>query len=344
MALHAPWEKRFISGYQTTSIDTAVTFDASVKSIVTGKPLLKVTNDPTITPGFETVEQNKATGLPVPLLSAGGGEIQIGVGRPTVPIEMDANANNLAMLLWLLFQKGASEGGVTPFVKTYAKYANAEAEVWASVAEVLSTSVAAENRILNGGIVSSLTVASDSGSQSVKVTADIMGGGTTGFAATYDASAAVLTDPAIAVLLFKNMTCEIDDLAVNLDSFTFTITNNLATKPYNTQFTKKHILNRLDITGEIVLPKDSGQASLDDNAMLTKFINLTDFKLELFWGNSPATTDGDVAFQFNCVATDNEEIDSDGEIANRIPFRNVRDDSGNDVSISLADAIDRAIP
>lgn len=345
--MEASWEKRFLLGYQTTNVDTAVTFDATVKSIVTGKPLLKATNgdDLVIEPNFNIITQRKATGQATRKIgSSGSGEIQVGVGIPAFNPEFDANANNLAVIFWNLFQKGASEAGVAPFVKTYTTYPDAALEMWLSAAQYVSTTVAGKNRVMHGGLINSVGLSGEGGSQSIKVTPQIIGGGTNAFTSSYDASGVPADpDPDIPVLLFKNMKCEIDGLDVVLDSFNLTITNNAFSKPYNSQFIKRHGLGDLQVTGEIVLPKDTGQASLDDNAMLNKLINLTDFTLELFWGNSPATTNGDVALKFNVLATDARESSSEGEVANNIPFEN-GDDGTNDISITLADNIDRAIP
>lgn len=336
MTLIAPWQERYLIGLQSTSISTAVTFDGSAVGIDTGKTLWKVTNNPFINPGQQIIDQRKATGQSTRLTGTGG-EFQLGVQRPVVTVEFDVNANILALLLRSLFQNGLTEAVGSPYVKTCIPYTTPNAVSWLSMAYVLSTSTATENAIAHGGICRSLTISGDEQSQSIKGSAELM---FASYAATYDASSATITDPTIASLLYKNMTATLGAQALNCPSFSLTISNNAELRYYHATSGVKFILGDLTVEGEIVVPRDSGNAANDDNAMIDDLIALTDNVLAIYWGNSPASANGNVSLIVNALNTDLDKV-QETEIGTRVPFMSV-DDTSNDISFTLADSIDRA--
>lgn len=337
MSLIAPWQQRYLIGAQTSSISTAVTFDGSAVSIDTGKSLWKVTNMPFINPSQQIIDQRKATGQATRLTGTGG-EFQLGIQRPVVTIEFDVNANILTLLLWSLFQGGVSEAAGTPFVKTAVPYTSPSASVWLSLAYVLSTSTAGENAIASGGICRSITISGDEQGQSIKGSAEIA---FASYAATYDASSATITDPAIAPLLYKNMDFTFAGDAINIPSFSITISNNATGPSYHATTIQKWVLGDLTIEGEIVVPKNSGNSNHDNNAMITDLVNLTDNILTLYWGNTPASASGNVSLILNGLTTDVDKVE-EMEVGTRVPFMNV-DDTSNDISWTWADTIDRSI-
>lgn len=337
MSLVPTWQQRYLIGAQTDAISTAVTFDGSAIGITTGGALWKVTNSPFINPNQQIIDQRKATGQSTRLTGTGG-EFQLGLQRSSVTVEFDVNANILTLLLWSLFQGGVSEGASTPFVKTAIPYTTAAASVWLSMAYVLSTSTAAENCIGNGGICTSLTISGDTQGQSIKGSAEIM---FASFANTYDASSATIADPAVAPLLYKNMDATLGGNAVNIPSFSLTISNNAELKFYHSTSGVKWVLGDLTIEGEIVVPRDSGNAGNDDSSMIADLIALTDAALAIYWGNTPASASGNVSLICNTLITDVEKVE-ETEVGTRVPFMNV-DDTSNDISITFADTIDRSI-
>lgn len=338
MSLISPFQERYLFGVQTSGISNAVTFDASVVAEETGKPLLRATTKPSLDPGFQILDTVKATGLSVRDIQTGS-EFQSGVQRPTLTIEFDATPNNLALFFWLLFQKGATENALLPYVKTYVPYTTPDAEVWASVVYLLSTSTAGENIVMHGAICRSLTLASSETDQLVKATAELIG---YSWAATYDASTAVTAAPAIEPLLFKNMTFQIGSNAVNIPSFTLTINNNAEPRYFHAANPVKYVLGKLEVTGEIEVPRDSGAAAEDNNAQFSDFVALTPNKLTFYWGATPAASNGDVSLILNALYTGAEKV-GDVEIGTRLPFQHVYDGTTN-VSFTLADNLSRGIP
>lgn len=343
MALRAPWQQRYLFGLQTSGITSAVDFATiTVLAEVSGKPLLKVTNHPfDLDPGLQFIDQRKAVGQSTRFTGAGGNsEFQIGAGIPIASPEVDATPNLLKQLLWLFFQKGASEAVGTPFVTTFTPYVDADAEVWASLVDLLSTATAGENQAIHGAICSRIELSGDMTAQSIKLTFDLVGAS---HVVTFDASTALLADPDIAPLLFKNMDFKIGANTINISSFRFSLTNNAASPVYHQATPVKHVLNDLTVEGEFTVPRDSGNAAQDDNQQVTDFKALTDKTLTWFWGASPAASNGDVSFIFNGLINANPSRVADTEIGTTVSFMNV-DDGTNDISITVADAVDRGIP
>lgn len=344
MAIVAPWQQRYLLALNVTSITTVPDFaTAGVLAEASGLPLLKATNFPfDLDPGLQFIDQRKSIGQSTRHIGANNtrSEFQAGATIPVCTFEMDATANILALLLWSVFQTGASEAVGTPFLKTYVPYTVPTVEVWATIADMLSASVAGENQAIHGAVVRSITVSGDMTSQSIKLSVEMVGGS---HVVTLDLSSAILTDPNIAVLLFKNMDVEINAASVNISAFSFTITNGLASPTYHQGTPFKHALGDLNVEGEFTIPRDSNDSSSDDNAQVTDFLALTDFTLEFFWGQSPAVADQEIAFQFNGLRTSFPGRVADQELGSTVAFMNADDDT-NDISITLADAIDRTIP
>lgn len=335
--LIAPFMERYLIGIQTDAISTDVTFDGSAVAIDTGKALWKVTNNPFVNPNQQIIDQRKATGQSTRLTGTGA-EFQLGIVRPTVTVEFDVNANILTLLLWSMFQGGISEAMGSPFVKTCVPYTVPDVAAWLSLAYVVSTSDATTNYIASGGICTSITISSDQQSQSVKGSAEIQ---FASFTNTYDASSATITDPAIAPLLMKNMDFTFAGDAINIPSFSFTISNNAIGQSYHSTTIQKWVLGDLMVEGEIVVPRSPGDTNHDDNAMLADLLALTDNILTFYWGNTPASASGNASFIFNGITTDVDKV-QETEIATRVPFMNA-DDGTNDISITFVDTIDRSI-
>lgn len=338
MSIVSPFKQRYLFGVQPTSISTLVDFGTvTVGAEVSGSPLMKVTNFPFVNPGQQIIDQRKATGRATRLITTGS-EFQLGIARPTVSLEFDANANNMSLMFWLLMQSGSSEAVGTPFIKTFIPYTTCIAEVWASLAYVVSTTTAGENWRADGGVVRSITIAGDEASQSIKATVEIA---FASFAATFDASSALVADPVIESLLYKNCTIELATNPVNLPSWSLTFTNNAEMRFLDSPTALKAVLGDLGVTGEIVVPRDSGNAAHDDNALLTDLLNLTDNLLEIVFGADPSANDGDFKILINGFNTDIDKVD-EIEVGWRVPIMHAYDGT-NELVVTATDAIDRGI-
>ena len=346
MALHAPWEQRYLFAVQKSAITSALSFDAvTVGAEVSAKPLLKATNNPfDLDAGLIFIDQKKATGQSTRHIGANStrSEFQISGGIPVTTFEMDLTPNITKLILWLLFQKGASEAATTPFLATYIPYANGQAdcEVWATILDLLSTSVAGENQAIHGCIVRSMTISGDMNSQSMKLSVELVGAA---HVLTYNASSSLVADPNIAPLLFKDMDFDIADNAVNISAISFTITNNAFSPMYGQATPFKHVLNGLDVTVEVTIPRDSAYATIDDNVLVADYKAVTGRKMEIYWGSSPASADQSLAFQFNVINSAQPSRVADGELGHTVTYLNADDDTTN-ISVTCADAIDRVIP
>ena len=159
MTLIPTWKERYLFGLQTSAISGTVTFDGTATAEEAGKAVFRVKNNPHIDPGFQLIDSRKAVGISVRDIQTGA-EFQSGLQRPTVTVEFDVTPNLLKLFLWLLFQKGTTEDALTPFVTTCIPYTTADAEVWASLVYLLSTSTAAENTVMHGAVCRNLTISS----------------------------------------------------------------------------------------------------------------------------------------------------------------------------------------
>ena len=103
----------------------------------------------------------------------------------------------------------------------------------------------------------------------------------------------------------------------------------------------KHLLQKASITGEIPIPRDSGNATEDAEAQITDLLAGDDKRLQIdFGGNNPATTAGDWALDMDILYKSKEKV-VDPEVGNRLPFEQVA--GSNDLSLTWADGIDRTI-
>ena len=68
-----------------------------------------------------------------------------------------------------------------------------------------------------------------------------------------------------------------------------------------------------------------------------------DYILTFFWGASPAASDQDVSFIFNKIHASFPARVSDEEVGSTVSWMNADDDT-NDISVTIADDVDRTIP
>lgn len=258
--------------------------------------------------------------------------------RPTVTLEFPANAYIMKAIFWLFFQKGTTEAGATPYVTTCIPYTANDCEVWASLADPVTGALATgKNEAMHGVIVKSFTLTSEEGGQA-KVSVEFVG---CSYSEIFNTVNAVMTVSGKPGLLHRNLKVELDDNTIYTPSLSITFSHDVFSPSYNSGKIKKHILQDLMISGEITVPRDSGTVGEDAEAQITDLLAGDDKKLELYWGAIPAAQEGDLAFLCDILYKSKEKT-SEGEVGNRLPFEGVA--GSNNVSLTVADAIDRGIP
>ncbi len=258
--------------------------------------------------------------------------------RPTVTLEFPANAYIMKLIFWLFFQTGATEAAATPYVATCIPYTAPDCEVWASIVDPVTGALATgKNEAMHGVIVKSFTLTSEEGGQA-KVSVEFVGGSYSNIFNTANAVITVSTKPG---LLHRNLKVELDDNPICIPSINVTFAHDVFSPSYNSGKIKKHLLQKLLISGEIGVPRDSGTVGEDAEAQITDLLAGDDKKLELYWGAIPAAEEGDLAILIDILYKSKEKV-SEGEIGNRLPFEGVA--GSNNVSLTVADAIDRGIP
>jgi len=105
--LYPGWVRRYAVG-EEEKFGTAVNTDF-------GLPL---TNNPDFDPGQNIVDTRQARGISYRY----SGEFNQGTRSPAVTLEFQGHAENLALLLYTLFQHVDSEGASSPYAKTYTPY------------------------------------------------------------------------------------------------------------------------------------------------------------------------------------------------------------------------------
>ena len=263
--------------------------------------------------------------------------------QPSFTGESDGNAYLLRTLFWLLFQSGAVEtdtAGLAPYMVTCTQYTNPETEVWASILRKLGTDTGDLHHIITGAIVKSLTLSSD-GAQ-LKVSAEFQGRDWSD-SFEFDTLAAVLTDPAVATLMWEDATVKLDANTIMASGFSLTINNNADFKRYNAELAQRVVLGDLTAEGELTIPRVTGAATEDDNAQIDAMLAGTDKLLTIYWGNSPATTAGDLSIIANVRYAEGVTVEGDTELEMKIPLVGV-DDGTNSINISVATDESYSIP
>ncbi len=332
----APWQQLALIALQTSGITSAADFSSSCIGVETGKPGLPVLNrDYSLNPGQQFIEERQAFGIS----NLKKEERKLGGMLPTTTLEFPANAYNLALVLWLFFQTGVSEADTSPYVKTAIPYTSPVCEVWASIADPITGAITSgNNEAIHGAIISSWTLSGEENGQ-LKISAEFVG---RQFVKDFSDADGVLTVSTQAGLLYRNTNISLDGNTVYCPSFSITFSHNVESPAYNGQYPRKHVLHDLEITGEIVIPRDSGSAAEDNEAQITDLLAGDDKRLKIdVGGHNPASAEGDIALDMDILYKEKEKV-SEAEIGTRLPFEQVA--GSNDLSITCADGIDRGIP
>lgn len=338
MGVQVSFEELYAIAQNLTSISTTSDFEVTDIGVMLAKTKMLLTEHPSLAAGQNIIEQRKTTGSSLIGVGAAGYERVQGTRNPATTWPWDANAYDLALPLWLLFQKGASEATQK---KTYVKYADSDCEVWANLLRIPGDTSAAHR--MPGAIVRSITISSEEGGP-LKASVEFIG---YDLATDVDSSGFTLNIADKAPLLWQNAICELgnNEDTIYLPSFSVTITNNAISKFYDAQLPIRHILGDLTITGTFTLPWDSGANSQDGNQQIDDFIAGNDKLFNVYWGHKTAATlvGGDLALKFNIRYT-GADLATPDEIVTECPFEVVDDDEHTPVSILAHDETTRNIP
>jgi len=345
MPLRVPWQDQYGISFQTTSISTAKTFLAADTGLgADGKLQLLLTNHPHFSPGQQTIDVRKATGIPTRRIGTGY-EYQQAHREPTTTYEFHANAYNLAGILWTLFQSGASQSD-DPYEKTFTTYTSPACEVWCSLLRKMSAGTA-DSHVIHGAIARSVTLRGEVGGP---LTASVeFAGGSWADDFDFDAVSSVLSPDVHAPLLWRNAGSSVGiyvgTTSVEMRAFELTITNSAVTRFGTAATADKHILGDLLATGRIYVPWSV--STVGANAQLDNFVNGTDEMLHVFWGDSIAygadvADEADVSIWVNMHYTGEPIVGGDVETELELPFEHAYDGT-TDLKIKLADAYDIGI-
>ena len=342
----APWQLRY--GIVRTASITATNAFATVTDIgiATGVFGVPLTNKPFIDPGQNIIDTRKAVGVATRRVGTVSNdfEFQQGIRDPKVSFEFDANAYNLGLPLWMLFQKGAAEVLVTtttPNVKTYnaPTYSEgAECETFANL--LVNTDAGGESQRMYGAVVDSIALSGDINTP-LKATVSFIG---REIDPDFNADTATISFYDKAPLMWTGTsgpTITLGGTSIEAASFNVTINNNASPRHYNNQLASRYILGDFTAEGSIKFPW--GTATLGAHQAIQDFIDGTDKELIIYWGSATGATTGDFAIKLN-VRYNGITLDPAEEIMVEIPFIAVYDGTNEAMEVVLNDSIVRGIP
>jgi len=276
---------------------------------------LLLSNRPDLDPGQVIVDQRKTTGLSHRSAKTGY-EYQSTTRLPITTLEMDADAYSISFFCWLLFQKGSTQ--VTNGVEVYTfnpptTTEGPACEFWASVYR--NTLIASKCYQIDGCVVSAITLSSAQG-ETVKLSVDVVG-------------REFLSNKAVATYAFSEKTPLLHQnaattlgatpgsagTAVDLESWSVTVSNNLITKHYDNQLPAKHLLGDITASGTFRFPY--GTDVVGNNVPIANFLASTPMELIIGFtsdSDQSADADGDIAlttttrYTGGTIATDDEHM------------------------------------
>jgi len=348
MSLRTLWMDQYDMALVTGSIGATTSFGAGsgVGVAASNKFAIPLINHPDINHGLNIIDQRKAIGISQRSVATGHCEFLQGTKDPTSTWEFDGNAYNLPGFLWLLFQKGSSEGtGTAKFTKTFippTATQGVECEVWANLLRKMEEGSSAHSTRGTGFIVRSITLSAD-GFSPLNVSVELIGADVLN---THNATAATFTYDTNCGLVWGGASGATTTFgassAVQLEGFTMTITNNAIAKHYGEQTVQKFITGDYTVEGSITV--FWGDTNFGQEAEITKFVNGTDQLMEIYWGTAGGiTTAGDLSIKAN-IRYSGATVGGEEEIATELPFIGVYDGTNNAIEINCVDSYDRSIP
>jgi len=335
MAIRTTWQDKYAIE-QTSSLTATPTFASTAIGIEGtgssgGKFLMPLTDHPHLPPASATQENELAVGVS----QRHNLEYNQTIAEPsTVTINMLANAYNVSLFLWLLFQTGATESSGSVNTLQCIPYTSAEIEIYTAITRLLGGTAGDDDTVsqyMPGCVCRSVTISGETGGI-VTLAAEMVGAN---WATANDdlgsVSYSTLTFSDKAPLKFQDMVFQIGANAVNIPSFSITFNNNVAAQFYNNDTIQNYILGRLNCEGSFGVPwSDTNEG---ENQQLTDFQNGSEDVITAYWGNSSGATDNSLAFVCNVRRTETGMEDSEGEIVSAIDYSAVEGTSNEAINI-----------
>ena len=321
---------------QTAGLTAKPTFAATAIGIegtgaAGGKFIVPLTDHPHLNPSSAINEQELAVGVS----QRHHLEYNTTVAEPnSVTLNMQMNAYNLSLFIWLLFQTAAGEGAGTGniLIMSAAPYTEADYEVYCAITRIMGGTAGDDDIVsqyMTGCICSSLTITGESGGI-MQLSAEMMGANWAVAANDLGiVSWSALTFSDKAPLKFQDMHFELDNEVVDIPSISITINANVAAQFYNNNTIQKFVLGRMNVEGNFGVPWGASSPNQDENQQIQDFQNGIDKIFECWWGDSDADADNAVVVKGNIRYTDTEMSDAEGEVVTNCTFAGVYDADGN---------------
>lgn len=300
-------------------------------------------NKPDLLSNMRISDVRKATGISQRFTGTAGTEYNVTVAEPSISgVEMELIPSHMTLLLWLLFQTGSSQAGASPYTYTNIPYSDFSCEQYCSIGRLLDAG--AHSHQMDGCIITSMTISGEEGGI-LTVSCDFIGESLNTDA---DLAAVPQTASNLAPVLFQDISSvTLGGSAIDLISFSITITNNATRRFYDSAAAERYSLGALDVSGTITIPWD--QTNFSKNLASDAFIAGSDNLLVISSGSGATQFDITANIRQNAEPT----LPSDGnDHTITIPFVGAADSSSNSpasltnkaISIVAGSSVTRGIP
>jgi len=335
MATRTMWQDKYAIE-QTASLTAKPTFAAATAIGIEGTGagggvfLNPTTDHPHLNPSSAINEQELAIGLS----QRHHLEYNTTTAEPnSVTLNMQMNAYNLSLFMWLLFQSAAGEGtSGTNTIMSVAPYTEADYEIYCAITRLLGGTAGDDDTVsqyMVGCICSSFTITGESGGM-MQLSAEMMGANWA--IANDDLGTATYANLAFsdkAPLKFQDMSFALDSETVDIPSISITVNANVASQFYNNDTIQKFVLGRMAVEGNFGVPFGATSANQDESQQILDFQNGIDKRVHMWWGDPGGDGDNAVSIVLNARYTDTEMADAEGEIVTNCTFAGVYDADGH---------------
>ena len=331
MATRTLWQDKYAIE-QTATLTAKPTFNSATgigiegTGAANGVFLNPTTDHPHLNPSSAINEQELAIGLS----QRHHLEYNTTTAEPnSVTLNMQMNAYNLSLFIWLLFQTAAGEGtSGTNTVMSAIPYTEADYEQYCSITRLLGGTAGnadTESQYMVGCICSSFTITGESGGI-MQLSAEMMGAN---WAIANDdlgtATWASLAFSDKAPLKFQDMSFALNSETVDIPSISLTVNANVTPQFYNNNTIQKYVLGRMAVEGNFGVPYGATSTNQDKSQQILDFQNGVDKRIHAWWGDPDGGADNAVSCVVNGRFTDTEMADAEGEIVTNCTFAGVYD-------------------
>ena len=334
MSTRTMWQDKYAIE-QTATLIGKPTFAATAIGVegtgAAGGVFLNPTTDhPHLKPSSSINEQELAIGLS----QRHHLEYNTTVAEPnSVTLNMQLNAYNLSLFMWLLFQSAAGEGtSGANTIMSVSPYTEADYEIYCAITRLLGGTAGdadTESQYMAGCICSSFTITGESGGM-MQLSAEMMGADWA--IAANDIGTATWADLTFsdkAPLKFQDMGFALDSEWVNVPSISFTVNANVTPQFYNNNTIQKYVLGRMAVEGSFGVPYGAASTNQDKSQQILDFQSGIDKRIHMGWGDTGGDGDNAISIVANGRYTDAEMADAEGEIVTNCTFAGVYDSDGH---------------